>query len=129
MRNRVMHVQQIQRRFFGYFIHPGGKRQSVRRMIEEWVRCDFHFVEIDPLVSFAQSNGHGVADEMDFMAARSKFDTQLCRYDPGAAVSWIAGNSDFHKLSFDCSSPSSRRASYVSACASTLANARFTRLL
>src|SRR5580700_8218582 len=122
-----MNVQQIQRSFFRYFVHSGGKRQSVRRVIEQRVRRDLDFMEINALVRFTQPDRHSVTDEMDFMAARSKFDAQFCRYDSGAAVRWIACDSDFHKRSFDSSSPLSRRASQVSACTSRFANVRFSR--
>src|ERR1700734_2782580 len=122
-----MDVQQVQGGFLSHLIHSRGKRQSVRRVIEERIGRDLHFMEVNPLVRFAEPDGHGVTDEMDFVAACGKFDAQLCSYDSRATVGWIACDSDFHKCSFDCSSPLSRRASHESACARRLANARFSR--
>ena len=78
------------------FEHFGSEGQSVGRVVEKWIRGDFHFVEEDVLARGVQADGHGVADEVDFVAARGELDAQLGSYDSRAAISRIASDSDFH---------------------------------
>ena len=64
-----MNVQHIEVGFFGYFEHFCRQRQRVRRMIEKRIRGDFDFVEENILGGLAQADGHGIADEVDFVAS------------------------------------------------------------
>ena len=72
-----MNVQQIERGRFGHFVHFGGKRECVGRVIEERVRRDFHLMKIDIFVRRAQPDRHRVTDEMNLVAARSEFDAEF----------------------------------------------------
>ncbi len=47
MRDRVVHVEQIERFGFDNFDHLRGERQRIRRMVEERVGGDFDFVKMD----------------------------------------------------------------------------------
>ena len=96
MRNRVVHVQQIERRLLGDFAHLGGERQGVRRVIEQRIRGDFDFVEKYSLARAGQPDRHRVADEMHFVPARGQLDAQLGGDHARSAIRWIAGDSDFH---------------------------------
>jgi len=99
MWNGVMHVQQVQRGLFRHFVHTGGKGERIRRMVEQWIGGDLDFMEINPLVSFAQPDRHGVTDEMDFVAARGQLDPQFRCYHSGAAIRRIACDADLHGTS------------------------------
>ena len=46
-------------------------------MVEERIVGDLDFVEEDRSLGAAQADGHGVADEMDFVAAGGQFDAEF----------------------------------------------------
>ncbi len=68
-------------------------------MIEQRIGGDFNFVEKYPLARPGQADGHRVADEMDFVAARGELDAEFGGDDAGTAVRWVASDSDFHDFS------------------------------
>ena len=91
-----MDVEKIERFGFENFEHFCGERQSVGRMVEERVGDDFDFVEMDALAVSDHSDGRGVADEMNVVAARSEFLAEFGGDDAGAAVSGVAGYANAH---------------------------------
>ena len=93
-----MDMQQIERRLLGHFSHLGCQRQRVRRMIKQRVRRDLNLVEKDPIARAGQADGHGIADEMNLMAASGEFDAQFGGHDARTAIGRVAGDPDFHGL-------------------------------
>src|SRR5712692_7305301 len=70
-------------------------------MVEERVVHHFHFVKVDALGGLGHPHGNGVADEVNFVAARRKLQSQLGGYDAASAVSRVAGNTDLHGVRGD----------------------------
>ena len=93
-----MHVQEIERLGLKDLEHFGGERQRVGRVIEERVGSDFHFVEMDVRVVGVHADRRGVADEVDVVAAGGQFGAEFSGDHAGAAVGWVAGYPDAHKL-------------------------------
>ena len=60
------------------------------------IRDSFHLVVVDARQVLIEPNGVGVADEMDFVAARRQFQAELGGDDPAAAVRGITGDADSH---------------------------------
>src|SRR5215831_21094704 len=98
MRNRIMHVQQIERFRLEHFEHFRGQRERVRRMVKQWVTYNFDLVKMNALTAWIQPDGRSIADEVNVMAPRGQLDAQLGRHDAGAAVSGVAGDADAHGL-------------------------------
>ncbi len=96
MGNRVMDVQQIEVFRLGHLHHFYGQGQRIRSMIEQGIAGNFDFVELNSFVGVRQSDGRRVADKMDFMAARGQLHSKLRGDHAGAAVRWIASDSDLH---------------------------------
>ena len=69
MWNGIVNVQEIEVVGFGDFSHARGERQAIRRVLKERVRGDFDFVIVNARRAGIETDGVGVADEMDFMAA------------------------------------------------------------
>ena len=95
-----MHVQQVEIVKFGDFRHARGQRQIVRRIFEQRIAGDFHFVIVNVGMGAAQPNGLGIRNEMNFVIAFRQLQPQLGRDDAAAAVSRIAGDADFHVRPF-----------------------------
>src|SRR3954463_12248711 len=55
VRNRVVNMQQVERIKLGHFRHPGRKRQVIRRIVEERIMRDLHFMEEDIRLILTQS--------------------------------------------------------------------------
>ena len=100
MGNRVMDMEQVQRLSFKYFEHLRGKRQCIRRMIEQGIRRDLHLVEEDMWIVQIHADRRGVAYEMNIMATRGKLLAEFRSNDAGTAVSGIAGYADAHGRTF-----------------------------
>jgi hypothetical protein len=64
--------------------------------LEQRVGGNFHLVVVNPREILIEPYGIGVADEMDFVAARRQFQTELSSDDPAAAVGGVTGNADSH---------------------------------
>jgi hypothetical protein len=96
MRNRVVDVEEVQGFGFEHFQHFGREGQGVGRVIEERVAGNFDLVEMSVRVVGIHANRRGVADEMDIVAARGEFLTELSGDDAGAAVGGVAGYTDAH---------------------------------
>ena len=65
-------------------------------MIEKGVGGDFDFVEMDVRVVGIHSNGRGVADEVNIVAASRELLAEFGGDDAGAAVGGIARYTDAH---------------------------------
>ncbi len=98
MRNRVVHVQQVEIVVFGHFRHARCQRQAIRRILKQRIVGHLYFVIVDAGRAWVQPDRIGVGDEMDVVAAGGQFQAQLRGDDAAAAVSGIAGNSDSHAL-------------------------------
>src|SRR5579864_3201537 len=95
-------------------------------MVKQRVGGGLHFMEKVAVVRGIEPTGHGVADEMDFVAASSQFHSQLRRDNPGAAISWVTSDADLHK-DFLCSSVGHAQIPGPGpACAGAAGDARFT---
>jgi len=79
-------------------VHPDGEREVVRRVLEQWVSTDVHFVEVDTREKLREPKRLLVRDEMDLVATRRERDTKLGRDGAGATVGRIAGNANLHVL-------------------------------
>src|SRR5437868_1307885 len=93
-----MDMEQIQRLGFEDFEHFGGESQGVRRMIEQRIRGDFHFVEKNVRIVQVHADRGSVADEMDVVATSSKLLAKFGGDDAGTAVSGVAGYADSHQF-------------------------------
>ena len=76
--------------------HFCGEREGIRRVVEERVRGDLDFVEVNVRVVGVHADGRGVGDEVHVVAAGGELLAKLGRDDTGAAVGGIAGNADAH---------------------------------
>ena len=88
MRDRVMHMQQVEFTRIGDFQHFRGQRERIWRVIEERIRSDLHFVKLDIRVAILQTNRLCVADEMDVVPAGGEFHSELGGDDARASVRW-----------------------------------------
>ncbi len=96
MRNRIVDVQQIEVVVLGHFRHARRQRQAIRRILEQRIVGNFHFVIVDAGSAGVQPDGIGVGDEMDVVAAVGQLQAKLGGDDAAAAVGGIAGDSDPH---------------------------------
>ena len=76
VRNRVMHVQQIELVRLHDLVHAHGEREIVRRILEERVSTDIHFVEVDPRQERRQAERLLIRDEVDLVPARRERDAR-----------------------------------------------------
>ena len=102
MRNGVVHVQQIERVSIRHVHHARSERQAIRRVLEQRVTGNFHFVIVDAGDAGVQAYGVGVGDEVDFVAARGQLHAELGGDDAAAAIRGIAGDADVHVFSKAC---------------------------
>jgi hypothetical protein len=79
-----------------HFVNLHREREIVRRVFEQRIADDIHFVVKNPRSEAAQAEWLLVRDEVDLVAARSERDTELRRDGTGAAVRGIAGDADLH---------------------------------
>ena len=96
MGNGVMDVQQVEIVGFGDVGHPRGQRQAVGRILEEGVGGDLHFVVMNPRNARIETNGIGVTDEVDLMAACGELQAQFGGDDAAAAIGGVTGDADVH---------------------------------
>src|SRR5580704_14810094 len=97
MGNGVVNVEEVEGFGLEDFQHLGSQSQGVRRLVEKWVAGDFDLVKMDVRVVGIHADGRGVADEVDVVAAGGELLAQLGGDDTGAAVGWVAGDTDFHE--------------------------------
>src|SRR5882762_4152339 len=96
MRDGIVYVEQIKALCFGHFHHLYRKRKRVRRVVEQGITGNFHFVELNSLVGVGQTNWRRIADEMNLMAARSQLHSQLGRDDARTAIRRVASDPNLH---------------------------------
>ena len=96
MRNGVVHVQQVEPGGIGDFEHLYGESQRIGRVLEERIVGDLDFVKEDIFLGGVEAHGQGIADEVDFVAARGQLHAEFGGDDAGTAVRGIAGDADFH---------------------------------
>ncbi len=96
VRNRVMHMQQIEPLALGHFRHARGESQRVRRIVEQRVVRNFDFVIVDAGRIGVEPDRIGIADEVNFVPALRQFETQLGRDDSTTAIGGVAGDADAH---------------------------------
>src|SRR5262245_24922668 len=96
MRNCIVTVNQVQTLQLRNLSHLGGKGQRIRRVIEERIGRNFHFVKINAREAPFQAQGRGIDDEVNLMAALSQLLPQRCRYDAASSIGWLAGYADLH---------------------------------
>ncbi len=111
VRNRVMHVQQVERVALGHFRHARRQRQAVRRILEQRVIRDFDLVIVDARRPRIEPDGIGVGDEVNIVPAVGQLETQLSSDNAAAAIGGITGDADLHFISvaFGTSSARPRR--------------------
>ena len=103
MGDGVVDVQQVEPVGLGHVGHARRQRQAVRRILEERVGGDLHFVVMNARNTGVEANRVGVADEVDFVAAAGEFHPQFRRDDAAAAVGGITGDADVHWASWKSS--------------------------
>ena len=97
VRNRVVHVQEVERVDLGDLGHARGKREVVGRVLEERIVRDRDLVIADVFFAAVEAKGLRVGDEMHLVAARRELDAELGGDNAGAAVGGVAGDADLHK--------------------------------
>src|SRR6266853_3807441 len=100
MRDRIMHMQEIKVVKLGHFSHAGGQRQVVRRVLEQRVARNFHFVIVNIRMGATQPNRLGVRNEVNFVVTLGQFHPQFGRDHAAASIGGIAGDADFHACPF-----------------------------
>ena len=80
----------------GNLRHARGQSEAVRRIVEQRVVRDFDFVIVDARHVGIETDGIGVADEVDLVAAVRQFEAELGGDDAAAAVGGVAGDADAH---------------------------------
>ena len=128
MRNRVVHVEQVQRLRLRHLDHLRRQRQRIRGMIEQRVSRHLHLMKIDPFVMLGQPDRHGIADEVHLMPPCRQLDTEFGSHHARTAVRGIAGDSDFHGPSWlrDCTSRHARAATRSLRLRRQLADVKFS---
>ena len=96
MRNRVVHVQQVEIVELRDLGHARRQRQIVRRIVEQRIAGNFHFVIVDVRFLAPQPDGLRVGNEMDLVSALRQLQTEFRGDDSAAAVRRITGDSDLH---------------------------------
>jgi len=89
-------MQEIEPLAFSNLRHARGESEGIRRIVEQRVVRDFDFVIVDTRRVGIETDGIGVADEVDLMAAMRQFETELRGDDPATTLGGIAGNADAH---------------------------------
>ena len=96
VRNRVVHVQQVEIVELRDLCHARGQRQVVRGIVEQRITGDFHFVIVNVGFLAPQPDRLRVGNEMDLVAALGQFQAEFGGDDAAAAVRRITGDSDLH---------------------------------
>src|SRR5438477_7301758 len=96
MRNRVMHVQQIEILSLSHGRHFCCQSQCVRLMLEQRVRHHLDFMKPHALIELSQTRRQSRRNKMHRMAARREFLPQLRTNDAAPAVGWIDCDADVH---------------------------------
>ena len=86
MRNRVVHVQQVEIVKLGHFGHARGQGQIVGRIVEQRVARNLDFVIMNMGLRFGQADGLRVRDEMNLVSALSQLQAQFGGHHAAAAV-------------------------------------------
>ena len=86
----VKNIQIVARRHLG---HLRREHQVIRRILEERVRQNLHFMEENP-VGHGQPDRQRIADEVNVVPANRQFLSKFCRDDAASAVSGITRNAD-----------------------------------
>src|SRR5665213_861029 len=94
MRDRVVHMQQVELIELGHLCHARCQREIVRRVLEERILIHLDLVKANICLTAAQPEGRGRGDEVYFVSARGQFNTQLRRDDSAATVGRVAGDAD-----------------------------------
>jgi hypothetical protein len=97
VRQRVVHVEEVEVRVPGDLRHFRRESQSVGGRDEERVGRRDDLVEINALPRKGEPGRKVVGDEVDLVAAVGERETELRRHDPAAAVGRIAGDADLHQ--------------------------------
>ena len=97
VRDRVVHVQQLDAVGPHRVGHLRGERQRVRRVLEQRVGRDGHLVEGDAGRHAPEPVRQRVADEVHLVAAAGHREAELGGDRPGAAHRRIAGHADLHR--------------------------------
>src|SRR5437016_10855545 len=97
MRNRVMHMQQVETRGRCDFADFGSERERVRRKFKERIVEHLDLVKLNPLVEFTDARRQGVADEVNRVAALGQLASQFRANNAAAAISRKASDADVHK--------------------------------
>ena len=98
MRDRIMHVQQIEIVQLRNFGHPRGQRQIVRRIVEQRVSRDFYFVVVNVRGRAIQPNRLGVGNEVNVVPALRQFEAQFGGNYTATAVGGVTGDADFQAV-------------------------------
>src|SRR5207253_8495772 len=100
VRNRVVHMQDLELLVVGYLGHLRRQCERVRRIrIEKWIRRYCDFVKMHAFVKDVQPRRQRVADEVNVIAAPREGDAELRRHHAGAAERWITRDADSHRTS------------------------------
>ncbi len=118
VRNRVVHMQQVEPLVDHHLVHPNGEREIVWRILEQGIAPHVDFVEVYARQKYRQPKRLLVGDEVDLVPAGGERDPQLGRDRAGAAVRGITGDADLHSDS-PAFHQASTRASHRASCGST----------
>jgi len=96
VRNRVVHVQQIEFVELRNLGHARGQRQIVRRIFKQRIARDLDLMIMNVRFGAGQTNGLRIGDEMNLMAAPGEFKSQFGGHNSAAAVGGITGDTNLH---------------------------------
>src|ERR1700723_2931940 len=98
MRDGVVNAKQIERIELGDLSHACRQGEIVGRVFEEGVVRDSDFVEVDVGLAAGETEGLGVGDEVDLVAAGCQLDAKFGGDDTTAAVGWVTRDANLHRL-------------------------------
>ena len=96
MRDRIVHMQQIEVLILRHLRHPRGQRQRIGRVLKQRIWRDLDLVIVDTRQSGVEPDRIRVRDEVNFVAALRELEPKFRRDDAAAAVGGITGDADLH---------------------------------
>src|SRR5271169_6185492 len=96
MRNRIVHMQQIEFVKLRNLSHARRQRQIVWRIFKQRITRDLDLMIVSVGFRSGQANGLRIGNEMNLMAAASQFQSQFGGHNSAAAVGRITGDANLH---------------------------------
>ena len=100
MRNRIVHMQQVQIVKLCNLRHASGQGQVIRRIVEQRIPRNLDFVIMDIRFRAPEADGLRIRNEVDFVAALRQFQAEFGGHNTTAAIRRITSDPNFHVRKF-----------------------------